>query len=331
MLILIGQVMSWLDLLRLSYPLKYVYSDEYWMIDIGPHVFPIKKYRLLYEKLLKSGVKRDCFFTPLPAQDEDILLVHSAKYIRKLKTGSLSRAEIAALELPFSPELVRFAWLTCGGTILAAKLALASGLAVHLGGGFHHAFPDHGEGFCVLNDVAVAAEKMRREGKAKRIMIVDCDVHQGNGTAFIFARQNDVFTFSIHQMDLYPAEKPRSSLDIELWSGDGDEEYLAALRAHFPRLYFQFKPQLVFYLAGADPYEKDQLGGLKLTKEGLKERDRIIIGEARRLNIPVVILLAGGYAYDVNDTVSIHLNTLKIAQRMERRLKLNRLFFSSKP
>lgn len=301
------------------------------MVDIGPHVFPIKKYRLLYEKLLESGIKGECFFTPSPALDEDILLVHSAKYIRKLKTGSLSPAEIAALELPFSQELVRFAWLTCSGTILAARLALDNGLAVHLGGGFHHAFPDHGEGFCVLNDVAVAAEKMKKEGKVKKVMVVDCDVHQGNGTASIFARKDYVFTFSIHQMDLYPAEKQKSSLDVELWSGDGDEEYLAALRTHFPRLYLQFKPQLIFYLAGADPYEKDQLGGLKLTKEGLKERDKIIIGEARRLNIPVVILLAGGYAYDINDTVAIHLNTIKIAQRIERRKKLSELFLSPSP
>lgn len=323
--------MSWLDLFRRSFPLKYVYSDEYWMVDIGPHVFPIKKYRLLYEKLLESGIKGECFFTPAPALDEDVLLVHTPKYIRKLKTGNLSRSEIAMLELPFSAELVRFAWLTCGGTILAARLALDNGLAVHLGGGFHHAFPDHGEGFCVLNDMAVAAEKMRREGKAKRIMIVDCDVHQGNGTAFIFTHQPEVFTFSIHQMDLYPAEKPKSSLDVELWSGDDDEEYLAALRTHFPRLYLQFKPQLIFYLAGADPYEKDQLGGLKLTKEGLKERDKIIIGEARRLNIPVVILLAGGYAFDINDTVAIHLNTIKIAQRIERRKKLSELFLSPSP
>ncbi|MCX7975043.1 MAG: histone deacetylase [Candidatus Aminicenantes bacterium] len=315
--------MSWLDLVRRSYPLKYVYSDEYWMVDIGPHIFPIKKYRLLYEKLLQSGVKRQNFFTPSPVQDEDLLLVHSPKYIRKLKTGSLSRSEIAVLELPFSPELVRFAWLTCGGTILAAQLALDNGLAVHLGGGFHHAFPDHGEGFCVLNDVAVATEKMRKEGRVKRVMIVDCDVHQGNGTAFIFAHKKEVFTFSIHQMDLYPAEKPPSDLDIELWSGDGDEEYLVALRANFPRLYLQFKPQLVFYLAGADPYEKDQLGSLKLTKEGLKERDKIVIGEARRLDIPVVILLAGGYAFDINDTVLIHLNTIKMAQAIERRKKLS--------
>jgi acetoin utilization deacetylase AcuC-like enzyme len=314
--------MTWLNLLRKSYPLKYVYSDEYWMVDIGPHVFPIKKYRLIYEKLLEMGVRRQDFFTPAPAADEDILLVHSPRYLRKLKTGTLSRAEIAALELPFSQELVRFAWLTCGGTILAARLALENGLAVHIGGGFHHAFPDHGEGFCVLNDVAVAVEKIRKEGRVKRFMIVDCDVHQGNGTAFVFAGKDYAFTFSIHQMDLYPAEKPPSRVDVELWSGDGDEEYLSAIRANFPRLYLQFKPQLIFYLAGADPYEKDQLGHLKLTKSGLKERDRIIISHARRLNIPLVILLAGGYAYEINDTVEIHLNTIKVAQSVERRKKL---------
>jgi len=321
--------MPWFDLLRRPYPLKYVFSDEYWMVDIGQHVFPIKKYRLLYEKLLEMGVRKADFFSPSPARDEDILLVHTPKYVQKLKTGNLSRGELMALELPFSPELVRFAWLTCGGTILAANLALENGLAVHLGGGFHHAFPDHGEGFCVLNDVAVAAEKMRRERKLPRMMVVDCDVHQGNGTAFIFSRKDYVFTFSIHQMDLYPAEKPPSSVDVELWSGDGNEEYLTALKSNFPRLYRQYQPSLVFYLAGADPFEKDQLGGLKITKEGLRERDLIIIKEARRLGIPVVILLAGGYAFEIKDTVSIHLNTIKVAQTVERRLSWQHLFWPS--
>jgi len=321
--------MAWFDLLRRPYPLKYVFSDEYWMVDIGQHVFPIKKYRLLYEKLLEMGVRKAEFFTPLPARDEDVLLVHTPKYVQKLKTGSLSRGELMALELPFSPELVRFAWLTCGGTILAANLALENGLAVHLGGGFHHAFPDHGEGFCVLNDVAVAAEKMRQERRLSRMMVVDCDVHHGNGTAYIFSQKDYVFTFSIHQMDLFPAEKPPSRVDIELWSGDRDEEYLAALKSHFPKLYRQFRPALVFYLAGADPFEKDQLGGLKITKEGLRERDLIIIKEARRLGIPVVILLAGGYAFEIKDTVSIHLNTIKVAQAVERRLNWQHIFWPS--
>jgi len=298
--------------------LAFVYSDDYWMIDVGNHIFPIKKYRTVYERLLLAGFKKENFCVPEPAADEDVLLVHTSKYVKKLKTGALAPAEIAALELPFSRELVRFAWLTVGGTILTTRLAIAKGLAIHLGGGFHHAFPDHGEGFCILNDVAVAVEKMRGEGNIRRAMIVDCDLHQGNGTAFIFAGKDDVFTFSIHQMDVYPAEKPPSSLDVGLWAGDGDPEYLSALRAHFPRIFREFAPELVVYLAGADPYEDDKLGGLRLTREGLRERDRLVIEQARALRIPVAVVLAGGYAADFEDTVAIHLNTIRVARKALR-------------
>jgi acetoin utilization deacetylase AcuC-like enzyme len=301
------------------FPIPFVYSDDYWMLDVGQHVFPIKKYRALYERLLLLGARREDFVMPEPATDEDILLVHSPRYVKKLKTGSLSSAEIAMIELPFSLELVHFAWLMTGGTILTARLALERGLAVHLGGGFHHAFHDHGEGFCVLNDVAVAVETIKKESAAQRIMVVDCDLHQGNGTAHILSGKDYVFTFSIHQMDLYPSSKPLSTVDIGLWAGDGDEEYLSALRAHFPRLYQEFKPDLVFYLAGADPFEKDQLGSLLLTKDGLRQRDLIVMGEARRLRLPVAVVLAGGYASEMEDTVGIHLNTIRVAQKIQRR------------
>ncbi len=301
------------------FPFKFIYSSDYWMVDVGQHVFPIRKYRLLYERLLALGARRKNFIPPQPAADGDLFLVHTAKYVRKLKTGTLSTAEVVALELPFSPEVVKFAVLTVGGTVLAARHALADGLAVHLGGGFHHAFPDHGEGFCLLNDIAVAVEALRRDGLLRRAMVVDVDLHQGNGTAAIFGRREDVFTFSIHQMDLYPAVKPAGSLDIGLWSGDGDEKYLAEMRAHFPGLYREFRPDLVLYVAGADPYEKDQLGSLLLTKEGLRKRDRIVLDGARRLGIPVLVVLAGGYAADVEDTVDIHLNTIREAARAQRR------------
>lgn len=304
---------------RQGFSFKFIYSDNYWIVDLGEHVFPVKKYRLIYEALLRLGAKKENFFSPQLAKEEDLLLVHTLKYLKKLKTGDLSDSEILTLELPYSPELIEFAFLFVGGTILAAEKALEEGLAVHIGGGFHHAFPDHGEGFCVLNDVAVALEKMRKEEKIQRAMVVDCDLHQGNGSAFIFAKKDYAFTFSIHQMDNYPAQKPSSSMDIGLWTGDGDEEYLSKLRSNFPRLYQEFQPDLIFYLAGADPYEKDQLGGLKLTMEGLKERDRIVIEEARKLRLPVAILFAGGYAPEVRDTVSIHLNTVKIAQKIQRR------------
>jgi acetoin utilization deacetylase AcuC-like enzyme len=312
--------MNFLNFLKWrKFPFLFIYSNDYWMLDVGKHVFPIKKYRAIYERLLSMGAKKKNFLSPPLAADEDLLLVHTLKYIKKLKTGALSRDEIATLELPFSPELVKFAWLMVGGTILAGRLALEQGLAVHIGGGFHHAFPDHGEGFCVLNDVAVALEKLKNEGALGKAMIVDCDLHQGNGTAFILSGKDYAFTFSIHQMDIYPADKPSSTVDVGLWSGDDDKEYLSALNARFPRLYQKFMPDLIFYLAGADPFENDQLGSLRLTKEGLRKRDEIVIGEARRLGIPVAVVLAGGYAVDAEDTVDIHLNTIKVAQKIQRK------------
>lgn len=302
---------------RKKFHFKFVYSENYWMVNLGEHVFPVKKYRLIYENLLYMGARKENFLSPQLPEEEDLLLVHTPKYLKKLKSGSLSYSEILTLELPYSPELLEFAQLFVGGTILAAKNALEDGLGVHIGGGFHHAFPDHGEGFCVLNDVAVSLEKMKQEGRVQKAMVVDCDLHQGNGNAFIFANKDYAFTFSIHQMDIYPAQKLSSSVDVGLWSGDGDEKYLAELRLNFPRLYQEFQPDLVFYLAGADPYENDQLGNLRITMEGLKERDRIVIGEARKLHLPVVILFAGGYAYSVNDTVSIHLNTIQVARKIQ--------------
>jgi len=301
------------------FPFKFIFSDAYWMVNLGNHVFPVEKYRLVYENLLYMGAMKDNFLSPEPGLKEDILLVHSSKYLKKLETGKISQTEMMTMELPYSPELFDFARLTVGGTIITGKQALEDGLAVHIGGGFHHAFAEHGEGFCILNDIAVAVEKLKRDGEIQKAMIVDCDVHQGNGTAAIFSKKDYVFTFSIHQMDIYPAKKAASSLDVGLWSGDGDEKYLLAIRSNFPQLYKEFQPDLVFYLAGADPYKKDQLGGLRLTLEGLKERDRIVIGEARKLNLPIGILFAGGYAYDMQDTVSIHLNTVKVSQKVQRK------------
>lgn len=304
---------------RGKFSFKFIYSDKYWMHNMKNHVFPVEKYRLIYEKLLMMGAGKEDFLSPISASVEDVLLVHTSKYIKKLRAGKLSHSDVMSLELPYSPELFEFALMYVGGTIVAAEQALKEGLAVHIGGGFHHAFADHGEGFCVLNDVAVAVEKLKKEGKVDKVMVVDADVHQGNGTAAILSKKDYVFTFSIHQMDIYPAEKPRSRLDVGLWTGDGDEKYLSALNAHFPRLYEEFHPDLVIYLAGADPFEKDKLGSLKLTKEGLMERGKLIIGEARSRKIPLVVLLAGGYAHDVQDTVAVHLNTIKVARKMQRK------------
>jgi acetoin utilization deacetylase AcuC-like enzyme len=297
----------------LKVPFKFIYSNEYWMVDIGRHVFPVKKYRMLYEKVIALGARHRNFIEPQEAKENDLLLVHTSKYIKKVSTGTLSSIELQALELPFSPEVDRFFRLMTGGTIKTVEEALKTGLAVHLGGGFHHAFPDHGEGFCLFNDVAVAIEKMKHENKINRAMVVDCDLHQGNGTAFIFSKKDYVFTFSIHQMDIYPSEKPPSDLDIGLWSGDNDEAYLSALSPHFPRVYQEFKPDLVVYIAGADPYRRDMLSGLDISAEALKKRDRIIIESARKLKIPIAIVLGGGYAPEIEETVQIHLNTIRTA------------------
>ncbi len=313
---------DFLDLFKVlvgkRFPFQLIFSNEYWMVETGKHVFPLQKYRLVYENLLAMGAKKENFLRPRPAPDEDVLLVHTPRYLKRVKTGGLSVPELKALEVRYSPEFVRFALLSVGGTVLAARKALESGLAIHIGGGFHHAFPDHGEGFCLLNDVAVAARRMIADGLAARVMIVDCDLHQGNGTAASLAGHPEIFTLSIHQMDIYPEEKPRSTLDLGLWAGDGDAKYLAELGAHIPKIYKEFRPSLVIYLAGADPYEKDQLGGLALTKAGLKERDKLVIENARRLGIPVAIALAGGYSLEIKDTVDIHLNTVRIAQRVQR-------------
>ena len=300
------------------FPFQLIFSNEYWMLETGKHIFPLQKYRLVYENLLAMGAKKENFLRPRPAPDEDVLLVHTPRYLKHARTGGLSHAELKALEVRYSPELVRFALLSVGGTVLAAHKALESGLAVHIGGGFHHAFPDHGEGFCLFNDVAVAARKVIREDLAARVMIVDYDLHQGNGTGAALAGRREIFTFSIHQMDIYPDEKPKSTLDVPLWAGDGDAKYLGQLHAHIPKIYKEFRPSLVIYLAGADPFERDQLGGLSVTKAGLKERDKIVIENARSLGIAVAVVMAGGYAQEIKDTVDIHLNTVRIAQRAQR-------------
>ena len=303
---------------RKKFPFKFIYSDKYWMVDTKNHVFPMAKYRMIYELLLSQGAKPIDFLHPFSSPDEDLLLVHSSRYVGRVKEGRLSSSELSVLEIPFSEELVDFFLLMVGGTIVAAENALEAGLSFHIGGGFHHAFIDHGEGFCVFNDVAVALEKMIISERIKKALVVDCDVHQGNGTAAIFRDRDYAFTFSIHQMDIYPAKKSYSSLDVGLWSGDGDEQYLEQIRRYFPPLYEKENPDLIFYLAGADPYERDQLGGLDITSEGLQERDKIIIEGARKLGIPLVILLAGGYAYDVEDTVKVHMNTINVARKAYR-------------
>jgi len=294
--------------------MKIVFTDGY-DLHLGNHVFPSAKYKLTRDKLLADGVAVPSdFVEPEPASDDDVALVHHSDYIQKLQRGTLTFAEILRLEIPYSPELIRAVWLAAGGSILAGRLALRDGVSVNLGGGFHHACADHGEGFCVLHDVAVAIRRLQRDGVIRTAMTVDCDVHQGNGTAEIFAGDPNVFTFSIQQEHNYPYPKPPSSLDINLEDGTGDDEYLAALEDGLRRAFATFRPDIVFYLAGADPYREDQLGGLKLSLAGLEHRDRMVFEKAREGSVPVAVTFAGGYARHLQDTVRIHAATTRIAK-----------------
>ena len=294
-------------------PFKLIWSNLY-DLNLGDHVFPSSKYRLIRAKLLESQLASAAdFLEPEPAEDTDVLLVHTADWVRKLKTGTLSPWEIARMEVPYSPELVQAVWLATGGSILAGRRALAEGVAVNLGGGFHHAFPAHGEGFCIIHDVAIAIRKLQTEGAIERAMTVDLDVHHGNGTAVIFARDSSVFTFSMHQEHNYPFGKPPSDLDVNLPDGCEDEPYLHLLQENLRRALSIFRPDLIYYLAGADPYREDQLGGLALTLEGLRERDQIVFVTARDQNVPVAVTLAGGYARRLADTVAIHAGTVQEA------------------
>lgn len=296
--------------------MKVVYSDGYFL-KLGDHVFPAVKYlrvkdRLLEEKIIEPSE----LMTPAPATDVDVLLVHTPSYVNKLKSGSFSHIEAMRLEVPYSRELVDAFYLGAGGSILAGRLALEERAAVNLGGGFHHAYPEHGEGFCLVHDVAVAVRRLQKDRKIVRAMVVDCDVHQGNGTAAIFRGDPDVFTLSIHQASNYPAWKPPSDLDINLEDGVGDAEYLDRLGKGLSASLEKFTPEVLFYLAGADPYAGDQLGGLSLTVEGLLRRDRLVLSAACERKIPVCITLAGGYAVNVEDTVTIHANTVRVMKEL---------------
>jgi len=300
-------------------PFKLIYDDRY-DLRLGPHVFPSQKYRLVHQQLLKDGLAQpEDFLSPEPASDEDILRVHSREYVYKLKSGTLSHTEIMRLEIPYSKELMEACWLAAGGSILAGRRALVDKWAANVGGGFHHAYPDHGEGFCVIHDVAVAIRRLQFDGAIQRAMVVDTDVHQGNGTAAIFGGDDEVFTLSIHQVNNYPYPKPPSTVDIDLPDGIGDDDYLAILEKHLHLAFDGFSPQLLFYVAGADPYCEDQLGGLALTMDGLMRRDALVFDYAWRNQVPVAITLAGGYARQVVDTVGIHVNTILGASKAARR------------
>jgi acetoin utilization deacetylase AcuC-like enzyme len=299
---------------------KVIYSSRY-QVDIGPHVFPTAKYQRVHARLLETGVVHaGDIVEPQPASWDELALVHTSDYLTKMREGTLSSGDIAEIELPWSVETVEGFRLMVGGTVQAAKIACGLGeftihnckVSIHIGGGLHHAFPNHGEGFCPFNDVAVAVRVLQARG-IERVAIVDCDVHHGNGTAFIFESDPRVFTFSIHQQHNYPMWKPRGSLDIGLPDGAGDGRFLRELAQALPTV-MASEPRAVFYLAGADPYEGDQLGGLRMTREGLRRRDRLVIETVRAAGVPLVVTLAGGYARHLEDTVAIHVATIEEAK-----------------
>jgi len=295
-----------------------VHSHAYFA-DIGLHVFPMRKFGLIREEIVRRGLLADSeILAPERATEEQVQRVHDRVYVEKLVQGRLSVLEEAVLELPYSKQLVEASFLCAGGSILAARESLRRGVGINLGGGFHHAFPDHGEGFCVFHDVAIAIRALQHEGLIRRAVTVDLDVHQGNGTAAIFRDDATVYTFSIHDQDNYPEIKPPSDLDIGLERGTGGAAYLAALERHLPAILDRHRPDLVAYIAGADPFEEDQLGGLKLTRQDLRRRDRVVFDTAAAREIPVACFLAGGYAARVEDTVGIHADMVEGAFQTAR-------------
>jgi acetoin utilization deacetylase AcuC-like enzyme len=297
-------------------PFKVVYHPRY-DLNLGPHVFPSQKFKMVHDMLLEEGLAdAGDFVEPQLAADEDVLRVHAPAYVQKLQTDSLTLSERMKLEIPVSESTVQAFWLAAGGSILAGRKALEDGFAANLSGGFHHAYPGHGEGFCMLHDVAIAIRTLQAGGAIRTAMTVDTDVHHGNGTAAIFANDASVFTLSIHQENNYPVPKPPSDEDIGLEDGTGDAEYLDALEKGLIHSLKTMTPDLIFYVGGADPYREDQLGGLALTMDGLQKRDRLVFEHARRLGIPVASTMAGGYARRVADTVRIHVNTIIAAREV---------------
>lgn len=285
---------------------RVVFSAKY-RVDYGDHSFASDKFALTAEALAPLV---DLIEPDEPSR-EDLLLAHGPVWTDKVLTASLNAADIERLELPFSPEISRAHRLAVGGTVLAARHALEAGIGLHCGGGAHHAFRDHGEGYCALNDIAIAILKLRSEKKIERAAVIDLDVHQGNGTASIFARDEKTFTFSMHQSDIYPEKKEKSSLDVELNAGTGDAEYYDRLRRSL-RTVFDFKPQIIIYQAGVDVWEKDKLGGLKLTERGILDRDTAVWETCILHRVPVVVTLGGGYGPTPEDTARLHARTLRL-------------------
>jgi acetoin utilization deacetylase AcuC-like enzyme len=301
------------------------YTPRYYA-DIGNgHVFPIRKFELVRDRLLAEGTLQPAeLIEPSPATLEDVLLVHTDDYVSRLCSGNLTAKEIRRLGLPWSESLVRRSFYATGGTIAASHVALGEGYSSNLAGGTHHSFADRGEGFCVLNDVAIAIHVLRARKLLRRAAIIDCDVHQGNGTATIFAGDEATFTFSMHGTNNYPLFKAQSTLDVELPDGTTDDEYLESLAKHL-RAVFSTDPEIVFYLAGADPYSGDKLGRLSVSIDGLRKRDAFVLRECYEREVPIVTVMSGGYGKDINDTVEIHCNTIRMVKEIfESRLATRR-------
>jgi acetoin utilization deacetylase AcuC-like enzyme len=294
------------------------YHDQFVLPLPAKHRFPMSKYALLRQRVVESGLAPlQNMRTPPGATDAQLALAHSAEYVMRVKSGALSRQEVRRMGFPWSPQLVRRSRHSVGSTIAAGRAALAQGVAVNLAGGTHHAGPDWGQGYCVFNDAAVAARTLQAEGLVRRLVILDCDVHQGNGTAVIAAGDPTIFTFSIHGARNFPFHKEESDLDIALEDNTGDEEYLARLEEGARQALERAQADLAIYLAGADPFVGDRLGRLALSKEGLAARDRLIFDLCRQAGLPMAVTMAGGYGRDVADTVDIHFRTVVEAQRLE--------------
>jgi acetoin utilization deacetylase AcuC-like enzyme len=293
--------------------MKLIYHEGY-DLNLGAHVFPSQKFRLIRDRLANEGHE---FLAPDPASDDDLLLVHGRGWVTRLMQGTLEPMELQRLEIPWSQRMADAFRLAAGGTTLAARCALRDRAAFNIGGGFHHAYPNHGEGFCAIHDVGVAIRKLQQEQLIERALVVDVDVHHGNGTAAIFANDLSVFTVSIHQFNNYPQFKPPSDIDVHLEDGVEDDEYLERLNQAVESALSRFEPQLLMYVAGADPYKEDQLGGLNLTIKGLMKRDVLVFGIARQRAIPVCVTLAGGYARHLEDTVTIQSNTAKCLAELQ--------------
>lgn len=294
--------------------MKLFYTDQFTFPLPEAHTFPIEKYALLRKRITEAGiVEPEGIRVPDAATEEDMLRVHDPAYVHRFVTGDMSSAEMRKIGFPWSQALVERTKRSCGATIQACFAALDEGIAANLAGGTHHAFPDRGEGYCIFNDVAIAARAVQAEKRVRRVVIIDCDVHQGNGTASIFKDDPSVFTFSIHGEKNFPFHKERSNLDVALEDGADDWTYLDALAKSLDQILGSHPTDLAIYIAGADPFIEDRFGRLALTKEGLAERDRLVFSRCGERGIPVAVTMGGGYSPNVNDTVDIHFQTIKIA------------------